>query len=130
MKYLLDTNICIAWTKGDLAVKKRITTCAPEDIVLCSVVIAELMFGIQKSKNRSKTELTIKQFTQQFRSIPFDDEAAAHLGVTRAILEQAGTPIGPYDLMIAAIAQAHNLIVVTRNIGEFERVPSLSVETW
>lgn len=130
MKFLLDTNICIAWIKGDPAIHKRVLTHTPEDIVLCSVVLAELEFGIQKSIHRSETELTLRNFTQQFRSLAFDDQAAMHHGVIRAILGQAGTPIGPHDLMIAAIAQTHRLTLVTRNIREFERVPSLSVEKW
>jgi tRNA(fMet)-specific endonuclease VapC len=130
MKYLLDTNICIAWTKGDEAVKTQLMALSPEDVVLCSVVKAELAFSIQKSKSRAKTEHTIRSFTDQFHSLPFDDAAAEKHGVIRAILEQTGKPIGPHDLMIAAIAEAHGLTVVTRNLREFERVPALKVVAW
>lgn len=130
MKYLLDTNICIAWIKGDERVKAKIMSVEPEDVVTCAVVTAELHYGVRKSQHRARNELNVRNFLRQFQSLPFDDNAAEQHGIIRVMLEQAGTPIGPYDLMIAAIAQAHNLTVVTRNLREFERIQTLKCETW
>ncbi|MGK5086458.1 type II toxin-antitoxin system VapC family toxin [Bdellovibrionota bacterium FG-2] len=130
MKYLLDTNICIAWIKGDESVKQRLMALAPGDVVTCSIVKAELIYGAFKSKQRARNEHGIRGFLRQFHSLPFDDAAAEQYGVIRTMLEHAGTPIGPHDLMIAAIAQANGLTAVTRNIGEFERITTLKCEVW
>ena len=130
MTYLLDTNVCIAWIKGDTAVRDRLLKHQPEDLALCSVVTAELRYGAQKSARRAKTEQTVSRFIQPFRSLPFDEECVQPYALLRAQLEAIGTPIGPHDLMIAAIASAHRLTVVTRNLREFERVPGLRVEAW
>jgi len=72
----------------------------------------------------------VTQLRQQVISLPFDDSAAEEYGKLRAHLATVGTPIGPNDLMIAAIALAHRLIVVTHNTVEFSRVPGLLVEDW
>ena len=66
----------------------------------------------------------------QFVSLPFDDAAASVYAIIRAHLESAGTPIGPYDLQIAAIALANGLTLVTHNTREFSRVPGLLLEDW
>ena len=130
MKYLLDTNICIAYVKGDMQIKKKLLTLSPDDVAICSIVKAELLYGILKSQLRAKNELSFKNFIQQFHSYPFDDDSAKQQSIVRVTLEQAGTPIGAHDLMIAAIALQHGLTLVTRNLREFERIHSLSVEAW
>lgn len=130
MKYLLDTNICIGLMKGERKIAKAIRNKSPDEIVLCSVVKAELLYGIKKSQKRTQNERLFETLTREFSSLPFTDETAEHYALIRATLEQKGKPVGAYDLMIAAIALQHNLIVVTRNLREFERIPSLSIEEW
>ncbi|EDN69897.1 virulence-associated protein [Beggiatoa sp. PS] len=91
---------------------------------------AELFYGAMKSHNPAKTLAKQEVFLNQFVSLPFDDKAAKIFGEIRAYLTRIGKPIGPYDLQIAAIALAHNVILVTHNTREFSRIPDLQIEDW
>lgn len=101
---------------------------SPLDVALCSVVIAELRFGALRSQNRAKNMADVEQFVSGFRALPFDNDAAVRHAELRAHLSPLGTPVGPHDAMIAAIALAHDLILVTHNTTEFSRVPGLKLE--
>ena len=81
-------------------------------------------------RHEANNRMRVEQVRQQFVSLPFDDAAAEEYGKVRAHLASLGTPIGPHDLMIAAIALANGLSVVTNNTSEFSRVPGLSIEDW
>jgi tRNA(fMet)-specific endonuclease VapC len=131
MIYLLDTNVCIVYLNGrNLNLKRQIEQKLDSDIAVCSPVKAELFYGALKSKNPSRNLALQKIFLNRFVSLAFDDRAAEIFGVIRARLTQLGTPIGPYDLQIAAIALANNLILVTHNVNEFSRVEGLRLEDW
>jgi tRNA(fMet)-specific endonuclease VapC len=131
MKYLLDTNVCIIYLKGrNLNLKQRLDAVPIKEIVVCSVVKAELCFGAMKSNNPERNFALQQAFLNQFVSLPFDDLAATTFGTVRAQLEMRGTPIGAYDLQIAAIALANNLTLVTHNTREFGRVDGLNIEDW
>jgi tRNA(fMet)-specific endonuclease VapC len=131
MKYLLDTNVCIVYIKGrNLSLKRRFDTLPIEEIAVCSVVKAELFYGAVKSANPERNFALQQAFLDQFVSLSFDDLAATTFGTVRAQLETRGTPIGAYDLQIAAIALANNLTLVTHNRREFERVEGLQLEDW
>ena len=131
MSYLLDTNTCIRYLNGrSPQVVARLRATAPSEIVLCAIVKAELFAGAAKSNYPAKTLAAQLLFLNPFVSLPFDDTAAIMYGPIRAALEQAGTPIGPNDLLIAAIALANNLTLVTHNTREFSRVPGLALEDW
>ncbi len=96
--------------------------------MLCSVVIGELFYGAERSDQRARTLSQVRKFCGPFESLPFDDRAAEEYGAIRAHLARQGTPIGPNDLMIAAIA--NSVTLVTHNTAEFERVPRLRLEDW
>ena len=131
MKYLLDTNTCIHYINRRSAnILRRMETVSPDDIVVCSVTRAELIFGAAKSNNPEKTRTAQHEFLEPLATLPFDDAAAEHYGRIRALLEAAGTPIGPNDLLIASIALTHDLILVTHNTREFSRVSGLKIEDW
>jgi len=131
VRYLLDTNICIALVhRPEPALKQKLVEKRPADLVLCSVVKAELLYGARKSQRVAENLRELADFFAPFDSVPFDDKAADFYGTSRALLAQAGTPIGTNDLLIASIALAHDLTVVTRNMKEFARVPGLRVEAW
>lgn len=131
MKYLLDTNACIRYLTGrSELLRERIDGTGDEQIVVCSIVEAELFFGAAKSSNPLKTLERQRQFLARFGSLPFDSLAAGTYGPVRAAIEAAGTPIGAHDLLIAAIALSCQLTVVTANTAEFQRVPGLQVENW
>jgi tRNA(fMet)-specific endonuclease VapC len=131
LKYLLDTNVCINYLRGkNPIVVQHVSAHPAADVALCSVVLAELRFGADRSINPAKEHARVDTFASQFVSLPFDDVAARNYGEIRAALEAVGQAIGPYDTMIAAIARAHNLILVTHNTSEFSRVPGLTLEDW
>lgn len=131
MKVLLDTNICIAFLNGtDRAVRQRLLGHEPEDVVLCSVVKAELYYGARNSERVSSNLKRLSSFLEPFHALPFDDAAAEWYGIIRAQLRREGRPIGANDLMIAAIARANDVVLATRNDDEFRRVAGLQIETW
>jgi tRNA(fMet)-specific endonuclease VapC len=128
---LPDTNAWIAYVNpGASAVKARFRAHPPTDILFCSVVKAKLLYGAYRSSQRADNLSLLAALFQQFASLPFDDAAADAHGRIRADLAAQSTPIGPNDLMIAAIALANNLILVTHNTREFARVVGLSLEDW
>jgi tRNA(fMet)-specific endonuclease VapC len=131
VSYLLDTNICIAFlTEGENELCARIAALSPDDVALCSVVKAELVYGARASGRVAANLRRLDGFFAPFVSHPFDDAAATAYGVVRAQLRREGQPIGGNDLMIAAIALARDVTLVTRNDREFRRVGGLRIEVW
>jgi tRNA(fMet)-specific endonuclease VapC len=127
---LLDTNVCIAFLNGADPVLRDRFRDTDDDLVTCSVVRGELLYGARRSARVDQNLERLAEFFSLLPSLPFDDAAAEHYGVVRALLVGAGTPIGGNDLLIASIALARGASVVTRNHREFHRVPGLRVETW
>ena len=131
MKYLLDTN---AWIKllnqANSTVKKKFANTSPIDIVLCSIVKLELFYGAYKSTRKSANLELLNVLFLQFKSLHFNDEAAAICGNIRAQLHTLGKPVGPHDLQIAGIALANNLTLITHNTSEFSRITGLRIEDW
>jgi tRNA(fMet)-specific endonuclease VapC len=131
VKYLLDTNTCIRYINGRAPnIRTKMQTVKRSDIVVSSVVKAEMFYGAAKSRMPQQSLAKQVEFFSAFTSLPFDDRAASYYGEIRANLEKLGTPIGPYDLQIAATALAHNLILITHNTSEFSRIPNLNLEDW
>lgn len=133
MIYLLDTNTCIGWLRqSQPRIVARIQAHAQADIVLCSVVVAELLFGVERSDpvHRANNGVRVDQMRKQFASLPFDDAAAEQYGRIRADLTGRGLVVGGNDLMIAAIAVATGCTLVTHNTAEFSRVVGLAIEDW
>ena len=116
MSYLLDTNTCIQYLNGrSESVRRHVASRRPGEIVLCSVVKAELLYGAMKSTNVERNLRRVRGFVNRFASLSFDDPAAEAYGRIRSQLERMGTPIGPKDLLIAAIALANRVSLVTHN---------------
>ncbi len=130
MAYLLDTNAAIAIMKDHPHVVQHVRRVGRSELRLCAPVEAELWYGVCKSGKPEENQMRLLTMLSWLPSIPFSGNAPRHFGEIRAFLARRGTPIGPYDLQIAAIARAHGLIVVTHNTGEFERVPDLALEDW
>ncbi len=131
MIYLLDTNVCIhLLNESQSQVINNFRRHHPADIVLCSMVKAELLYGARRSQRREANLQLLKAFFAPLRSLPFDDECAEHYGQIHADLLTQGKPIGPNDTLIAAIARAHDVTLITRNTGEFGRVAGLRMEDW
>ncbi len=131
MKYLLDTNVCINalhWRHPILM--QRLLAIPASEKVICSIVRAELYYGAYKSQRPQNSLVDLQTFLQPYPNLDFDIDAARICGEVRADLARKGTPIGPNDVQIAAIALAHNLTLVTHNTREFSRVPNLPLEDW
>ncbi|MEZ4621385.1 MAG: type II toxin-antitoxin system VapC family toxin [Caldilineaceae bacterium] len=131
MKYLLDTNACIRFLNGrSPSIQQEMRKHKSEDILLCSVVKAELLVGMLKNDNPAGRLRKIQPFFDRFASLSFDDDAATSYAEIRTDLEKQGVPIGPNDLLIAALAIANQLVLVTHNTREFGRVKGLMLEDW
>jgi tRNA(fMet)-specific endonuclease VapC len=131
MTWLLDANACIRYLNGRAPkLKARIDGTARSSLLVCSVVKAELFFGAARSNDLARTLANQQRFLRRFASLPFDDRAAEVYGQIRADLTAAGTLIGPNDLLIAAIAVANGVTLVTNNVREFGRVKGLVIEDW
>lgn len=129
MRYLLDTNAVIAvLNDANSTVATNLKSKAPRDVALSSIVVHELYYGAFKSRRREQNVNLVDSLL--FEVLGFDKEDARQAGEIRGHLAAVGSPIGPYDVLIAGQAAARGLILVTNNIREFGRVPGLSVEDW
>ena len=131
---LLDTNMVIAAVSDRPSIvvdKIALHARAGVRLFVSSIVIFELRFGIAKSRRKIENKARLEQFLSgSVGLVPFDADDAAAAGAIRAALEKAGTPIGPYDILIAGQALRHGATLVTANTREFDRVPGLKVEDW
>lgn len=131
MIYLLDTNTCIQYLTGrNLNVINKFKITPRQDICLCDVVKSELYYGAFRSVKKEQNLALYELFFSQYVSLPFNGKSAKIYGEIRSELSKLGTPIRAYDFQIAAIALANNLILVTHNTKEFQRVKSLQLEDW
>lgn len=131
MIYFLDTNICIFHLNNSIqGMSARLKRTPIEDIRIPSIVAAELLYAAEKSVKREQNLKIFRAFLSIYEIVPFDEAAAGHYARVRAELEHNGALIGGNDIVAAAIALAHNGIVVTNNIAEFSRVNGLMTEDW
>lgn len=130
LRYMLDMDTCIYVLKYQPPAVREAFNRHSEHLCTSSVVLAELLYGAEKSAQPDHNRDTVERFVARLDVVAFDDHAAAHYGRLRADLERDGRPIGPYDLMIAAHARSLGLTLVTNNAREFERVPGLLLENW
>lgn len=130
LKYMLDTNIVIYTIKNRPFRVREVFKRHSGQMAISSVTLGELIYGAEKSSQPERNLNEIESMTARLEVLPFNEEAAVHFGQVRAELARAGTPIGPYDQMIAGHARASGLVLVTNNTDEFKRVPGLRIENW
>ncbi len=131
MIYMLDTNICIYTIKKKPAtVLEKFKNNLDKGLCISSITLAELEHGVAKSAYVERNKTALMQFLSILTVLPFDDMAAVEYGDICATLQKRGTPIGTMDTLIAAHAKSEELILVTNNVSEFERVPNLTIENW
>ena len=128
MSHLLDTNAMIAFLRGDRQVVRQVRNVGPGLVSLSAIVLHELYFGAYKGSQTTSDLAVIADI--RFGVLEFDADDAQRAGEIRAILKAGGTPIGPYDTLLAGQAQARDLTLVTRNPREVERVEGLRIENW
>jgi len=127
MKYLIDTDICSYAVKGHPAIVLRWRPLPPDVTCISAVTEAELRFWV---RHRPKIRRELERFLTPLEVVPFASAHAQAHADLRAQLERAGTPIGHFDLLVAAQAVANDLVLVTNNEREFRRVPGLKIENW
>jgi tRNA(fMet)-specific endonuclease VapC len=129
MRFVLDTNAVIALLNDATSrIAMRARRERPGDIAISAIVAHELFYGAFKSRRAAENLALVDAL--EFEVIEIDKEDARQAGRLRAALAIEGTPIGPYDVLIAGQALARDLILVTHNTGEFGRVPGLRIEDW
>ena len=128
--YILDTNTLIYFFKGMGNVPSKLLATSPKEIAIPSIVLYELEYGIAKSNSPRKRQAQLNEICSVVKVLPFSSQEARCSALIRANLEKKGTPIGPYDLLIAGTAVAYQGILVTNNTKEFNRVPDLKLENW
>ena len=128
--YLLDTNTVIYFFKGLGNISKNLFNVSPKDIFIPSIVVYELEVGIAKLNDSQKRQEQLKRLLSQITIIDFAQKEAVQSAKIRADLEKKGTRIGSIDVLIAGCAKANNLVLVTRNTKEFQRVENLQIVDW
>lgn len=130
MTYLLDTNVCIAAMRGNGNVLQQLASRNPDDCAISMVSVYELFSGVFRCSNPERESQKVTLFLKPFHLLPFDWDSAMHTAKIRFQLEKNGMKIGPYDLQLSGQAVALELILVTHNTREFNRVEGLRVEDW
>ena len=129
MAYLLDTNAVIAVLREvETPIGRRVRQCRPDEVFVSAIVLHELFYGAFKSARVERNVALVDGL--RFGALEFSREDAREAGEIRAMLAAEGRPIGPYDVLIAGQARARGMVLVTRNLREFGRVPGLRVEDW
>jgi tRNA(fMet)-specific endonuclease VapC len=129
MKYLLDTDTVSYALRGEGQVVSRITAHKPSELCISALSLAELRYGADRKGSR-KLHTLIDTFTSSVEVAVFGEEAALEFGRIGTVLAERGTPIGEFDVLIAAHAASLRCTLVTNNVRHFSKVPGLAVEHW
>ncbi|MBD2613132.1 MAG: type II toxin-antitoxin system VapC family toxin [Nostoc sp. ZfuVER08] len=131
MGYLLDTCVISDFVKGEEHTIQRLKSSTPNEIFISSLTVMEVRYGLLINPQRAiKIQPSIETLLSTITMLPFGVVEAEQSAQIRTILKTAGTPIGAYDVLIASTALTHNLILLTSNIREFQRISSLQIENW
>ncbi|GMU58256.1 MAG: hypothetical protein AMXMBFR34_00190 [Myxococcaceae bacterium] len=130
MRFLLDTNVCIAIMNRDEPIRAALERTVPSQLRMSAITLAELRFGVARSRSSKQASSNLRVLLSKIPVVPFDEAAALEYGSLRAELEDRGAPIGPLDTLIAAHALTLRWTLVTHNTREFQRVPGLKLVDW
>ena len=129
MEYLLDTNICIHYFKGQFGIKERIEKIGFENFAISEITLAELIYGAEKSQQTEKNMKVVENFAEKIEILPILSSLKIY-GKEKARLRSIGKIIGDLDLFIGSTAIVNDMIMVTRNTREFERLDGIIIENW
>lgn len=131
MKFLIDTCVVSDFLRGEPAITSRIKASPPSDLAVSVLTEMEIAFGLRLNpKLFLRWKSVVNDFFDSVTVLPYDRAAGSVTAQVRAVLRKRGTPIGAYDALIAGTALAQGLVLVTSNVGEFERVDELRLENW
>ncbi len=130
MTYLLDTDICIYWLKNHQEVREKVKEVGWNQITICVITGAELYYGAYNSSRVTENLTRAEFFIQQLPILPLSNNALRRFGQLKAELRRIGQPVAEFDLLIASVALAENLILVTNNTRHYERIAGLQLENW
>ena len=129
MKYLLDTNICIHFFRGKFELDKKFSEIGIENCAISEITLAELVYGAESSSNPKKNHKLIEEFVESISILPII-ESIHRYGREKARLRERGELVSDFDLLIGATAIEHDLIMITENTKEFNRISNIKVENW
>ncbi|MCF8378957.1 MAG: type II toxin-antitoxin system VapC family toxin [Bacteroidales bacterium] len=129
MKYLLDTNICIHFFRGKFNLIDKFSNIGFENFAISEITLAELMFGAENSSNPENNYILIEKFTDQITILPIFD-CLLKYAKEKARLRKAGITISDFDLIIGCTSIVGEMIMVTENLKEFERIEGIQLENW
>ncbi len=129
MKYLLDSNICIHFLRGKYNIIEKLNEVGIDNCAISEITLAELVFGAEKSDNPKKNHQLIEKFIGQLSILPIFDAIQTY-GKEKARLQSEGKMINDFDLFIGCTSIENDLIMVTENIKEFERIKGIKIENW
>jgi tRNA(fMet)-specific endonuclease VapC len=129
MKYLLDTNICIHFLKGEYGLNKKFERIGNEEFSISEITVAELLYGAENSQNINRNLMIVNEFIDNILILPIFSALRIY-AKEKARLRSKGKLISDFDLLIGATALANDLIIVTRNVKEFKRLRNIKYENW
>ena len=129
MKYLLDTNICIHLFRGKLELLEKINSVGLANCAISEITLAELIFGAENSKHPIKNHSLINKLTSQISVLPIYESIPLY-GKEKVRLRKNGKMISDFDLLIGCTTVYQNMIMVTENVSEFERINKVKIENW
>ncbi|HLE30000.1 MAG TPA: type II toxin-antitoxin system VapC family toxin [Anaerolineales bacterium] len=130
MNYLLDTDTCVFWLRGQAPIRERVQAVGVEAIRVSVVTLAELRYGAEWSERVAVNHQAIDDFMSGIVLVGFSPEAARVFGQVKAQLRRQGAMLEDSDLMIAATALAHDYTLVTNNVTHFNRIANVKLENW
>jgi tRNA(fMet)-specific endonuclease VapC len=128
-KYLIDTNICIYYIKGQFELKAKFEKAGPENCFISEITLAELMFGVENSVKKEKNRKTLNNFLTGVKIVPIFHSLDLY-AKEKARLRKSGTPIDEFDLLIGVTSVTHNLTMVTNNTDHFKGIKGVVLEDW
>jgi len=128
-KYLIDTNTCIYYIKGQFNLKEKFEKVDPNNCFISEITLAELKFGVENSERKERNQKALDNFLTGINVIPIFHSLDLY-AKEKARLRKEGTPLDDFDILIGVTSVAHNLTMVTNNTSHFKRLNRIELEDW